>query len=178
MSYNYLKTKFNSDYLKCIRNNCKKDMKNVALYDKELKHYLKNLNKKKSNIESSIIDELKNDKYLKKLSNKLSKCSNKKCIKEKRVFMQRIVKDINRRMKTKKIKSKINNSIVKTNEKKSIKNHKKLSSNDIQKINNIKKHFHIYEKELNELDKQIGETKHVLHNLKKSLKRTLKKISN
>ena len=178
MSYNYLKTKFNSEYLKCIRNNCKKDMQNVTLYDKELKRYLKTLKKKKSDIKSSIIDELRNDKYLKKLSNKLAKCSNKKCLKEKKVFMQRIVKDINNRMKTKKRKPNSNHSIIKNNSKTPNLSHKKLTSNDMHKINNIKKHFHRYEKELNELDRQIGETKHVLHNLKKSLKRTLKQISN
>ena len=177
MSYNYTKTKFNPNYLKCIKKNCKKDMENVALYDKELKRYLKNLNKKKSNIESSIMEKIRTDKYLKKLSNKLKKCSDNHCLKEKRIFIERIVKDINKRMKTKKKNYKNSNSNME-NKTKTYINHKRLSSNDMHKINNIKKHFHRYEKELNELDKQIGETKHVLHNLKKSLKRTLKEISN
>ena len=122
------------------------------------------------------MSELRSDKYLKKLSKKLSKCSDNHCLKDKRIFIEKIAKDINRRMKSKKVKDKHSKTISKT--KTPIINHKKLSSNDIHKINNIKKHFHRYEKELNELDKQIGETKHVLHNLKKSLKRTLKEISN
>lgn len=170
MSYNLKKTKINSSYLKCIKNNCKTDMNKLALYNKELKRYLKNLYKKKDNIESIIIHKVSNDKYLKKLSKKLDKCSDRNCIKEKRIVIENIVKDINRRIKSKRanrLKSKSKSKLTK----------RKNNSISIKRINNIKKQFNIYEKELNELDKQIGETKHVLHNLKKSLKRTLKEIS-
>jgi chromosome segregation ATPase len=156
-------------YLKCLEKNCSKDMKKITLYDKELRKYLKNLYRKKSNVEKIILNKLATDKYLKKLSKKIKYCSDNHCLKEKRIYIQTLVKRINKSLNSQK-KSKIKTTKINTTK---INKH----SNSYHSIKNIKKHFNRYEKELNQLDKQIGETKHVLHNLKKSLKRTLKNLS-
>ena len=175
---------YTPNYLKCVEKNCSEDMKKITLYDKELRKYLKNLYRKKSNVEKIILNKLATDKYLKKLSKKIKYCSDNHCLKEKRIYIQTIVKRINKSLesqKKSKIKpSKINTSKIKPSKIKTSKiKPSKINkhTNSYHSIKNIKKHFNRYEKELNQLDKQIGETKHVLHNLKKSLKRTLKNLS-